>query len=87
MAGSMIPSGAYLPSWFMSPIHISPEEAVQVHLNVCSRVSIGMHFGTFPLADDGQDQPAADLIAALDKNGISRAVFVVPAEGKALKFQ
>ncbi len=86
MAVSMIPIGAYLPTWFMSPIHISPEEALQVHLDVRSRVSMGMHFGTFPLADDGQNQPAADLNSALDKNGIPRAVFVVPAEGKSLTF-
>ena len=51
---SLIPIGAYLPTWFMSPIHISPPEAVKVHQDVKSKVSIGMHFGTFPLADEGQ---------------------------------
>ena len=31
---SCIPIGAYSPRWFMSPIHIDPQQAVQVHLDI-----------------------------------------------------
>ncbi|MDZ7606155.1 MAG: MBL fold metallo-hydrolase [Cyclobacteriaceae bacterium] len=86
MAISLIPIGAYLPQWFMSPIHISPEEAVQVHKDVRSRISLGMHFGTFPLADDGQEQPQSDLQKALNNAGLTQSEFIAPAEGKAYIF-
>ena len=44
---SLIPIGAYAPRWFMKDMHCHPEEAVQIHLDVNSQKSIGMHWGTF----------------------------------------
>ena len=44
---SLIPIGAYAPRWFMKDMHCNPEEAVQIHLDVKSQKSIGMHWGTF----------------------------------------
>jgi len=32
--------------------------------------SVAMHFGTFELADDGQDEPVAELVAALAREGV-----------------
>ena len=84
MKVSMIPIGAYMPRWFMSPIHISPDEAVLVHEDVNSELSIGMHFGTFPLADDGRDQPIDDLRKALSNHDISNEKFLVLPEGDSL---
>ena len=86
MAVSLIPIGAYLPQWFMSPIHISPEEAVQVHKDVNSKITLGMHFGTFPLADDGPERPKTDLKKALKEAGIDPGEFIIPFEGKAARF-
>ena len=79
---SLIPIGAYLPRWFMSPIHISPAEAIKVHNDVNSELSIAMHFGTFPLADDGQFQPVEDLKSTLNEAGISTDRFVILEEGQ-----
>jgi L-ascorbate metabolism protein UlaG (beta-lactamase superfamily) len=84
---SMIPIGAYKPAWFMSPIHVSPEEAVRIHEDVQSQTSIAMHFGTFPLADDGQADPVGDLNAALQKSAIPEGEFLVPKEGAAIDFE
>lgn len=83
---SIIPVGAYMPEWFMSPIHISPQEAIQVHQDVKSQQSIAMHFGTFPLADDGQGKAEEELILGLDSLGVDQSHFIIPEEGKALKF-
>jgi L-ascorbate metabolism protein UlaG (beta-lactamase superfamily) len=80
---SLLPIGAYLPKWFMSPIHISPEEAVKAHQDVGSKVSIGMHFGTFPLADDGPEQARADLRKALNDRQIEDGSFLVLEEGES----
>ena len=81
---AFIPIGAYKPIWFMSPIHLSPEDAVKVHQDISARVSVAMHFGTFPMADDGRYEPIMDLQRALQNVGISPREFVVPTEGLAM---
>ena len=82
---AMIPIGAYKPRWFMSPVHVSPEEAVQVHLDVKARKSIGMHFGTFQLADDGQFEPVEDLKKALKQFKLPDSEFVTLSEGESIR--
>ncbi|WP_258098411.1 MBL fold metallo-hydrolase [Marinoscillum pacificum] len=82
---SMIPIGAYEPKWFMSPIHVSPDQSVMVHKDVKSKQSIAMHFGTFPLADEGQGKAEEDLILALDSAGIPQSEFLIPEEGEPMK--
>jgi L-ascorbate metabolism protein UlaG (beta-lactamase superfamily) len=64
---ALIPIGAYRPQWFMGPVHISPSDAVRAHKEVGAATSIGIHFGTFRLADDGEDEPVAELQRALDQ--------------------
>lgn len=78
---SLIPIGAYLPRWFMSPIHVSPKESVMIHKDVNSQQSIGMHFGTFALADDGPDRPIIDLTNERKLQHIEDDAFIVPEEG------
>jgi|AntRauTorckE6833_2_1112554.scaffolds.fasta_scaffold01914_2 L-ascorbate metabolism protein UlaG (beta-lactamase superfamily) len=63
----LIPIGAYQPRWFMKPMHVNPEEAIQVHRDVGARISFGMHFGTFPLADDGMKDPENDFARAIQR--------------------
>jgi L-ascorbate metabolism protein UlaG (beta-lactamase superfamily) len=81
---SLLPIGAYLPRWFMSPVHVSPDEAVLIHQDVKSMKSIGMHFGTFPLADEGPGQAERDLNDALQKHGVARDQFITLVEGEVL---
>tara|TARA_Y100001972_G_C7664315_1_gene335513 strand:- start:129 stop:1163 length:1035 start_codon:yes stop_codon:yes gene_type:complete len=83
---SMIPIGAYLPAWFMSPIHVSPQESIKIHKDVKSKQSIAMHFGTFPLADDGMGRAEKDLMATLKKTRTSQENFLIPDEGKPIIF-
>lgn len=47
-----IPIGAYKPEWFMGPVHTGPQEALQIHRDIQSQRSFGIHWGTFVLADD-----------------------------------
>ena len=49
---SFIPIGAYRPRWMLRPQHVDPEEAVQIHLDVRSVRSIGIHWGTFQLGHE-----------------------------------
>ena len=64
---ALIPIGAYRPQWFMGPVHISPSDAVRAHKEVGAATSIAIHFGTFHLADDGEDEPVTELQRALDQ--------------------
>ncbi len=62
---SLIPIGAYLPRWFMAPVHIDPAEALQASLALESQISVAIHFATFNLADDAYDAPPQALRRAL----------------------
>jgi L-ascorbate metabolism protein UlaG (beta-lactamase superfamily) len=72
---ALLPIGAYEPRWFMRDQHIDPDEAVRAHLALGATVSLGMHFGTFPLADEGMDDPPAVLAAARRARGVAEAAF------------
>lgn len=82
MHTSFIPIGAYKPRWFMEAIHLSPEEAVKAHKDVQSQQSFAMHFGTFPMADDGMYEPLEDLAKARQKYQISEEQFSILQEGQ-----
>jgi len=66
----------------MQPVHVSPAEAVQAHLVMGAKRSVAMHFGTFQLADDGQDEPVAELVAALARLGVHEDHFWVLGFGE-----
>lgn len=80
---SLIPIGAYEPRWFMKEQHMNPEEAVQAHLDLKSKMSLGCHFGTFQLTDEGIDDPVKDLEIAKKKFGVGEADFIAPDNGKS----
>jgi L-ascorbate metabolism protein UlaG (beta-lactamase superfamily) len=74
---ALLPIGAYEPRWFMQPIHMNPEEAVRGHRDVKAQVSIGMHFGTFRLTDEGIDEPLRALEHARAAAGVAPEAFRV----------
>lgn len=79
-----IPIGAYEPRWMMRPHHVNPEEAVQVHLDVRSRRSVAIHWGTFVLTDEPLDEPPERLRSALRDHGIPESEFLVLRHGETL---
>ena len=81
---SLLPIGAFLPRWFMKPVHTDPEETVLAHRILKSRTSIAMHYGTFALGDDGLEDPVRELIAAREKHGVSADEYRVVEEGVAV---
>jgi L-ascorbate metabolism protein UlaG (beta-lactamase superfamily) len=60
---ALLPIGAYKPRWFMSPVHMGPDEAVKAHRILAAQTSIAIHHGTFQLADEGIDTPRKEQIA------------------------
>ena len=83
---SLIPIGAYAPRWFMKDMHCSPEEAVQIHLDVNSKQSFGMHWGTFlNLTDEPLDEPPVRLQKAVQSKGLNPETFITLKHGETLK--
>ncbi len=81
---ALVPIGAYEPRWFMKPMHLNPSEAVRLHLDIGARLSVGMHWGTFQLTDEGWDEPARMLATACAANGVPKDAFRVVAPGESV---
>lgn len=79
---AFIPIGAYEPAWMMETIHLTPEEAWQVHKDLESRLSVAIHFGTFQLTDEGIEDPVKRLGEVILKKGQGLGKFMVPTFGK-----
>lgn len=79
---AILPIGAYEPRWFMKDHHMNPEEAVRAHLDLESKLSLGTHFGTFQLTDEGFDEPQQALEEAKAKYKVSKAAFLAPENGE-----
>ncbi|GFQ87003.1 n-acyl-phosphatidylethanolamine-hydrolyzing phospholipase D [Trichonephila clavata] len=78
-----IPIGAYEPRWFMKYQHINPEEAVQIHIDVHSKHSLAIHWGTFCLANEYYLDPPRKLRDSLDKHEIPPELFFTLKHGES----
>ncbi len=81
---SLLPVGAYKPRWFMREHHMDPEDAVHAHLDLQSRLSVGMHFGSFQLSNEGLDAPREDLARARTLMGIPENKFRIIEFGQTI---
>jgi N-acyl-phosphatidylethanolamine-hydrolysing phospholipase D len=79
---ALIAIGAYEPRWFMTSQHVNPAEAVQIHLDLEAKRSVGVHWGTFQLTDEPLDQPPHDLAEARRARGLAEDAFFVMAIGE-----
>ncbi len=82
-----LPIGAYLPRWFMSPVHIDPAEAVEAYLDLQAEYFIPIHWGTFELADEPLDQPPKDLKKAIERNNLEAGKFLILKHGETRIFE
>ena len=77
-----LPIGAYEPRWFMSIMHVNPQEAVQIHRDLNARHSVAMHWGTFILTDEPLDEPPVKLAEARKAAGVSADEFFLMKHGE-----
>jgi len=79
-----IPIGAYQPNWFMKYQHVHPGEAVEIHKDIRSNKSIGIHWGTFKLTTENYLEPPSLLTTFLNKSDLDTKEFVAIDIGDSL---
>jgi N-acyl-phosphatidylethanolamine-hydrolysing phospholipase D len=84
---ALLPIGAYEPQWFMQAQHMSPADAVRAHADLGAKRSVGIHWGTFPLADEPLDQAPQDLAVARMAAGLDEAAIGVLRLGETVRLQ
>lgn len=80
-----IPIGAYEPRWFMKRQHVNPHEAILIHKDLAAKNSIGVHWGTFKMADEDMWMPVKDLEIAKEELKISENEFRVLKHGETIE--
>jgi len=80
-----IPIGAYSPRWFMKGQHVDPYEAVKIHKDIRSKLSIAIHWGTFVLTNEHYLEPPKLLEEALREANIPKEQFLVLKHGECIE--
>lgn len=70
---ALLPIGAYLPREMMKRVHMDPAEAVQAALDLRAHAAVGMHFGTFDLADEPLADPPRLFLQEAQARGLANA--------------
>lgn len=65
-----IPIGAYMPAEIMKSGHTTPEEALQLFEDVRGRRFVGIHWGTFDLAEEPIEEPPRRVEAEAVRRGM-----------------
>lgn len=80
---ALLPIGAFEPEWFMGPVHMTPEQAVEVRDQLGAAYALAIHYGTFALADDSQVDPPDRLRRALAGREDGSRFWILPeGEGR-----
>ena len=82
----MIPIGTYLPRDFMKPVHANPNDAVNIHKDVKSSLSIGMHWKTFKLSDEPVALPPYELFCSMNKAELDPKTFLAVDPGVSINW-
>lgn len=78
---SLLPIGAYEPRKIMRTMHMNPADAVQAHLDLCSKHSLSIHYRTFQLTDEAINQPLLELASAMTQAQLIDGSFFNLLEG------
>ena len=89
---AILPIGAYDPRWFMKPVHMDPDDAVQAYLSIINVnagqrcVFIPSHWGTFLLTDEPADEPPARLQKAWNEASLPPENCVILRPGESFLY-
>jgi N-acyl-phosphatidylethanolamine-hydrolysing phospholipase D len=86
---ALLPVGAYEPRWFMRPMHMDPEEAIQAYLDLRAPfprapapVMVPIHWGTYRLTDEPMDEPPRRTRQAWEAAGLPASSLWLLAQGE-----
>jgi len=89
---TIIPIGAYDPRWFMSWVHMNPEEAVTAWRDISAvqreqfgatpPPMLGVHWGTYKLTDEPMDEPPRRTAAAWSQANLPPDALWICAHGE-----
>lgn len=79
-----LPIGVWKPPWLMKSVHISPDEAFELHKYLNIETSVGVHFGTFRLSDDGQDEGPERIKQLVKESGPKQVDFRILEHGQTI---
>jgi L-ascorbate metabolism protein UlaG (beta-lactamase superfamily) len=87
-----MPVGAYEPRWFMKPVHLDPDEALEAFAGLTrahsthTTIMVAMHWGTFTLTDEPMDEPTRRTEAGWTNRGwpADRLWILNPGETRAV---
>ncbi|WP_017731963.1 MBL fold metallo-hydrolase [Nafulsella turpanensis] len=82
---SLMPVGAYKPSFLMKGSHMSPDEAVKAADILRTKTLIPMHYGTFDVSDEPLGEPVERLLQ-LDEMEKINAKLEIIKPGAIFKF-
>ena len=77
---ALLPIGAFRPEWFMSRVHMSPEQSIVAHRELGAQTTVATHYGTFRLADDAETEAPERIAAA----GVDDFWVLAFGEGRAV---
>jgi N-acyl-phosphatidylethanolamine-hydrolysing phospholipase D len=84
----LIPIGAYMPRWIMSPMHANPRDSVEIFRDTKCKKALGMHWGTWVLTEEDVLEPPEKLKEALKLHGIAETgVFDICDIGESREFE
>lgn len=83
---ALLAIGAYEPRWFMRSSHMNPEEAAQACRDIGAEKMVGMHWGTFRLADEPPLEPPRRAREAWSGLGLRASDLYIPDHGQTLRF-
>jgi L-ascorbate metabolism protein UlaG (beta-lactamase superfamily) len=81
---ALLPIGGFVPAWYMAPVHMGPEDSVRACRDLYAGACVPMHFGTFPVSDDAESEPADALRAALASASGDPPPFTILDNGESL---
>jgi N-acyl-phosphatidylethanolamine-hydrolysing phospholipase D len=79
-----LPIGSYTPRVIARPVHMSPEEALRASLDLRSVRFIGIHWGTFALAQEASDEPPRRIAAEVARLELDPRSIWLPRPGETL---
>ncbi|KAH8690671.1 beta-lactamase superfamily domain-containing protein [Talaromyces proteolyticus] len=83
----LIPIGAYMPRHVLSTMHSNPYDSVEIFKDTKCKKAIGIHWGTWAVAEESVLEPPQLLKKALAKSGLSETgVFDVCDIGESREF-